>query len=113
MALALDGPSALRNRLVRTALSEGVDLIELAADDSALEGWIRSWATGFYHPVGTCRMGARDDAEAVVDPAGRVHGVDNLRVCDASIMPSITSANTNIPTIMIAEKIAQAILDGD
>ncbi len=113
MVLALDGPPALRNHLVRTALSEGVDIAALASDNEAIESWIRGHATGFYHPVGTCRMGARDDAEAVVDPAGRVYGVESLRVCDASIMPWITSCNTNIPTIMIAEKIAQSIRDGN
>lgn len=62
-----------------------------------------------YHPSGTCKMGPESDPLAVVDAQLRVYGIDRLRVIDASIMPTITSGNTNIPTVMIAEKAADMI----
>lgn len=76
------------------------------SDDEMLS-FIREHAESMYHPVGTCRMGA--DALAVVDAQCRVRGLTGLRVIDASVMPTIPSGNTNAPTIMIAEKIADAI----
>jgi choline dehydrogenase-like flavoprotein len=76
--------------------------------DQALEGFVRERAKTVYHPAGTCRMGA--DERAVVDPQLRVRGVGRLRVCDASVMPSIVSGNTNAPTIMIAERCADFII---
>lgn len=77
-------------------------------DDRAIEEFVRRKAETIYHPVGTCRMGI--DAEAVVDAELRVHGVQGLRVVDASIMPSLPGGNTNAPTIMIAEHAADLLL---
>jgi choline dehydrogenase len=70
--------------------------------------FIRSGATTYFHPVGTCRMG--NDAQSVVGPSLRVHGIQGLRVADASIMPTVTSGNTNAPSVMIGEKAAEAII---
>ena len=78
-------------------------------DEADLVAFIRRKAESIYHPVGTCRMGAADDAGAVVDPQLRVHGVSGLRVVDASVMPKLVGGNTNAPTMMIAERAADLI----
>ncbi|WP_306133480.1 choline dehydrogenase [Roseivivax marinus] len=79
--------------------------------DDALDAFIAEHVESAYHPCGTARMGRRDDPGAVVDPEGRVIGVDGLRVADSSIFPRITNGNLNGPSIMVGEKIADHILD--
>ena len=78
--------------------------------DDALDGFIRAHVESAYHPCGTARMGRADDPMAVVDPQGRVIGVQGLRVADSSIFPRITNGNLNAPSIMAGEKIADHVL---
>jgi choline dehydrogenase len=79
-------------------------------DDDALAAYSRSIVAGWYHPVGTCRMGAATTGDgSVVDDALRVHGAERLRVVDASVMPRICRAPTNLTTIAIAERAAALI----
>ena len=106
----LDGPAALRGLLIRTFITEGETLAGLLADAGALEAFVRRNVVGVWHVSCTCKMGSADDPMAVTDSAGRVHGVGGLRVVDASVMPAVPRANTNLPTIMIAEKMADTIL---
>ena len=81
--------------------------VNIDSDDELLD-WVRKNAETTYHPVGTCKMG--HDPMAVVDDQLRVHGIQGLRVADASIMPTLTSGNTNAPSIMIGEKASRMIL---
>jgi choline dehydrogenase-like flavoprotein len=78
------------------------------SSDAQLIEFIRNKAETIYHPVGTCKMGA--DPMAVVDDRLRVHGIANLRVADASIMPRLIGGNTNAPTMVIGEKAARMVL---
>jgi choline dehydrogenase len=76
-------------------------------NDDELDAWIRATGETLYHPVGTCKMGS--DPMAVTNEHGQVHGLEGLRVVDASLMPTLVGANTNAPTIMMAEKISDHI----
>ncbi|MCY4315572.1 MAG: choline dehydrogenase [Roseovarius sp.] len=79
-------------------------------ENADLDEFIREHAESAYHPCGTCKMGRKDDPMAVVDPQGKVIGVENLRVADSSIFPRITNGNLNAPSIMTGEKISDHIL---
>ena len=110
IAALIDAVPPLAEPIFATLADRRVDLAKLAQDDEALADHIRDNVAGTFHPVGTCRMGGPDDRGAVTDSAGRVYGLAGLRVIDASIMPTIPRGNTNIPTIMVAEKLADQML---
>jgi choline dehydrogenase-like flavoprotein len=80
--------------------------------DAELEDFIRREVELLYHPAGTCRMGAADDEDAVVDPQLRVRGVEGLRVADASVMPLIPGGHIHLPVMMIGERAADLIRSG-
>jgi choline dehydrogenase len=103
LARRLVGTKAV-SRLCEGELAPGPDL-----DDGQLQAYARRWVGGVWHPVGTCRMGPETDADAVVDRNGCVHGFDNLFVADASVMPTIPRANTHLPVLAVAERIAEVL----
>jgi choline dehydrogenase len=111
MDVTLRGIRLARRIFVQPAIADVVEAETVpgaeAQDDAALTEFARMHTSTVFHPVGTCRMGI--DPLAVVDPRLRVHGIEGLRVIDASIMPRITTGNTNAPTIMIGEKGAAMI----
>ncbi len=96
-------------------LWDGIAILdqETIDDDEALTTYVRENAATLWHPVGTCKMGPRGDASAVVDQHGRVHGLNNLRVADASIFPDHISRNPNFLCFVIGERVAEWILHGD
>jgi choline dehydrogenase/4-pyridoxate dehydrogenase len=92
-------------RFIAAELAPGPDV----QSDEAIDAHVRKTAATVFHPLGTCKMGAERDGEAVVDPELRVRGVGGLRVVDASVMPDLVGGNINAPVIMIAEKAADLI----
>jgi 5-(hydroxymethyl)furfural/furfural oxidase len=109
-AAMMDGPAALRRYMIDTFIVEGFTFEDVMNDDEALEAFVRKAAIGVWHASCSCRMGRADDPMAVVDTQGRVKGVQGLRVVDASIFPVVPCANTNFPTLMSAEKIADTMV---
>jgi 5-(hydroxymethyl)furfural/furfural oxidase len=114
------GWNALRAKLIATALDIGparerllkrstIDPAALLADERAMRDFVTRFTSPQYHLCGTCRMGAPHDTQAVVDPQGKVYGVDALRVVDASIFPTIPRAYPHFVVLMAAEKIAQSL----
>jgi 5-(hydroxymethyl)furfural/furfural oxidase len=108
-AALMDGPAALRHYMIDTFVVEGFTFDQVMNDEDAMEAFVRKAAIGVWHASCSCRMGRPDDPMAVVDTQGRVRGIQGLRVVDASIFPVVPCANTNIPTLMTAEKIAEAM----
>lgn len=106
-------PPAVRRAMLRRMFAGESPLDALAGDERALLDMVRRNVFGVWHASGTCRMGTAHDPDAVTDAQGRVHGVRGLRVVDASLMPRLPAANTNVPTLMMAEKIAHAMLARD
>jgi 5-(hydroxymethyl)furfural/furfural oxidase len=111
-AALMDGPAALRSAMIDRFVVEGFTFDQVMRDDAALEAFVRKAAIGVWHASCSCRMGRPDDPMAVVDTQGRVKGIQGLRVVDASIFPVVPCANTNFPTLMAAEKIAEAMQNG-
>ncbi|MEM9813263.1 MAG: GMC oxidoreductase, partial [Pseudomonadota bacterium] len=112
LSTLLDRLVPLRDAIIHSVVTLGLSLKKLLSDEAALTRFVEQGVAGVWHASGTCRMGSSSDPAAVTDGAGRVHGVEALRVCDSSIMPSIPRANTNLPTIMLAECLADRIKEG-
>ena len=114
MVMAVAGPlmdyhAGLRRRFMAFAMESRHPAEILAQDEAALEEHLRRCVGGTWHACGACRMGDPQDRMAVTDGSGRVIGVEGLRVCDASIMPTVPCANLNVPVLMIAEKMADIV----
>ncbi|MGH2618073.1 MAG: GMC family oxidoreductase, partial [Thermomicrobiales bacterium] len=105
IARELAAQPALRD-LLGAELSPGTSV----RDGSAIEAWIDGAIEHYYHPVGTCAMGLESDPNAVTDGRGRIHGLENAFVADCSIMPVIPRANTNVPAVVVGERIAGWLL---
>ena len=91
---------------VKHEIQPGADV----QSDAEIDAFVREHGESAYHPCGTCKMGRKDDPDAVVDAQGRVIGVEGLRVADSSIFPRITNGNLNAPSIMVGEKMADHVL---
>ena len=108
-AMLLDSAAPIRKYLIENVISEAPALAALLADRAAAEDYVCSAVRSAWHPSCTCRMGAADDPMAVTDPTAAVIGTRNLYVADASIMPRVTRTNTNLPSIMIGERVADLL----
>ncbi len=109
LAALLDTSSITRALAIDALVSDAPRLSALVEDEAALDRHVSRATTTAWHPSGTCRMGAADDPLAVTDHDGRVHGLANVHVCDASIMPEVPRANTNVPTMAVAERVSDLV----
>ena len=109
IGVMMDGIESARKVAGQGPLVEliGEELEETAKMVSAED--VRRNSVHYYHPVGTCKMGPESNPDAVVDARGKVYGVDNLYVADASIMPIVPRANTNLPALMVAERVVAGL----
>jgi choline dehydrogenase-like flavoprotein len=105
----LNAPSPVSRSIIGNAIRPGRWFANRNHRSALTDAELLGAAAPMAHPVGTCAIGSADNPMAVVDPACRVYGVGGLRVVDASVMPRVPSANTNLPTIMIAERVAEMI----
>jgi len=108
-AMLLDSAAPVRKFLIENVISEAPALAGLLADRGAAEDYVCSAVRSAWHPSCTCRMGAEDDPMSVTNPSAAVIGTRNLYVADASIMPRVTRTNTNLPSIMIGERVADLL----
>ncbi|CAG9243805.1 GMC family oxidoreductase [Paraburkholderia caribensis] len=109
-ASLLDSGSNVRTFLMSRFINEGPELIDLLRDEKALTDYVCGAVVSLWHPSCTCRMGEAGDPDAVLDSHGRVLGLDGILVGDASAMPNVPTTNTNIPTLMMAERISEELL---
>lgn len=113
LAAVVEGVERVRDLATAAELAELIDHEaspgRSVADRDALASWAKQAVRGYFHPVGTCAMGPASNERAVVDSAGRVHGLEALYVADASVMPTIPRANTNLTTVALAEALAELI----
>jgi 5-(hydroxymethyl)furfural/furfural oxidase len=105
----LNAPAAVSRRVIDRVIRPGQWFANKRRRQNLTDEQLLAAAAPMAHPVGTCSIGRADNPMAVVDRSCRVYGAHNLRVVDASVMPRIPSANTNLPTIMIAERTADLI----
>ena len=108
----MDHSSDIRRMIMNYVSGTNKSPADLAADECLLEDYLRQRINGNWHACGSCRMGDPADPTAVTDANARVIGIEGLRVCDASLMPTIPCANINVPVMMIAEKVAATIRAG-
>jgi 5-(hydroxymethyl)furfural/furfural oxidase len=108
-AMMMDSSSVLRNYLFDKVISDSPPLPVLLGDPALLERHVRDNVQSAWHASCTCRMGDPSDPKTVVDPGGKLVGAENVFIADASVMPEVSRTNTNIPTIMIAERVAERV----